>query len=269
MREKRTGNVVVHRPVLVFYFLAFCISWLGWIPQTLHARGLISFDSPILAVLGGTGPTLAAVVVLLCAKDREALRNLFARLWRVRVAARWYAVAFGFWPLAAALALALGVALGQVVPAFDRVSWTSVVPVFAAMLFSNVWEEIGWRGYALPRLQERWPDVPIALVMGVLGWLWHIPLMLNPTSPMSQLPWFGELVFSIALSGLSIWLFRRTGGSLFFVSVFHAMANTVSWVLYAAGVYESSYPFVAGVTVCAALVFVFVPSLLDPERLRA
>lgn len=260
---------MVQRPVLVFYLLAFCISWLGWIPQTLHARGLIPFDSLLLSLLGGSGPTLAAVIVILLSGERESLRDLFARLWRVRVAARWYAVAFGFWPLAAALALAVAVALGQVVPAFDRVSWTSVIPVFAAMLFSNVWEEIGWRGYALPRLQERWPDVLIALVMGGLGWLWHIPLMLNPASPMSQLPWFGELVFSISLSGLSIWLFRRTGDSLFFVSVFHAMANTVASVLHAAGIYESSYPFVASVTACAALVFFFVPSLLDPERLRA
>ncbi|MGC8837883.1 MAG: CPBP family glutamic-type intramembrane protease [Anaerolineae bacterium] len=128
--------------------------------------------------------------------------------------------------------------------------------VFIAMLLSNVWEEIGWRGFALPRFQERFSDLATALLMGVLWMLWHLPLMLTPASPMSTLPWHWDLLFSLALSVLYIWLYNCTRRSLLLVTLFHAMSNTVAWVLLEVGVYTSSYPFVAGVTAAVAAAIV-------------
>ena len=64
---------------------------------------------------------------------------------------------------------------------------------------------------------------------------------------------YGELVFSLALTVIYTWLYRGTGGSLFFVSVFHALSNTVAFALLEAGVFVSSYPFVVGVTALVAL----------------
>jgi hypothetical protein len=55
-----SNSTIKRHPVVAFYILAFVISWLGWIPQTLHGRGLSSFDSPLLNFLGVGGPTLAA-----------------------------------------------------------------------------------------------------------------------------------------------------------------------------------------------------------------
>lgn len=74
-------HIVKRYPVIVFYILAFVISWLGWVPPTLHARGLFPFDSSLFTLLGGAGPTLAAVIVLLMLKNKDGLRRLFASLF--------------------------------------------------------------------------------------------------------------------------------------------------------------------------------------------
>ncbi|MFN7037481.1 MAG: lysostaphin resistance A-like protein [Bellilinea sp.] len=234
--------------VLVFYLLAFVFSWLGWIPQALHARGWFPFDSPLFSLLGGGGPTLAAVAALLIFRQRDQIRGLFAALFKTRASAVWFIFVFGFWFAVAALALAgMGIA-GIPLPAISQFAWASLPPVFVSMLISNVWEEIGWRGFALPRLQEKLSDLAAALIMGALWSVWHAPLLLNPASPMASLPWFGEVVFSLSLTVIYIWLYRNTGASLFFVTVFHAMSNTAAFVLLELGVFVSSYPYVVGLT---------------------
>lgn len=244
------------RPLVMFYVLAFAISWLGWLPQALHARGLVPFDHPLLALLGGAGPMLAALITVWALEGKGGPKALFAPLFRWQVPWPWYAFVFLFWFAAALVALGVGTLFRQPFPPLNGVPWVALPSIFIAMLLSNVWEEIGWRGFALPRFQERFNDLATALLMGVLWMLWHLPLMLNPASPMSGLPWHGELLFSLALSVIYIWLYNCTRRSLLLVTLFHAMSNTVAWVLLELGVYTSSYPFVVGVTAAAAAAIV-------------
>ncbi len=245
---------VKRHPLITFYTLAFVLSWSGWIPQTLHARGVLPVDSPIFALLGGAGPTLAAVITLLALNQAHSIRNLFSPLFRFGAPLRWYVFTFGFWWIIAAVALGLATMLGQTSPALDQVSWISLPAVWVAMLLSNVWEEIGWRGFALPRLREKLSDLQAALVMGVVWSAWHLPLLLNPASPMSSLPWYGEIIFSVSLTVIYTWLWLNTGHSLFFVSVFHAMSNTIAFTLLEAGAFTSTYAFVVGGTTLVALI---------------
>lgn len=78
-----TTNLFKRRPVLAFYVLAFVFSWLGWIPQALHARGMFPFDSPLPNFLGGGGPTLALdgdLHVAVCEHGRQpVLREHLSR----------------------------------------------------------------------------------------------------------------------------------------------------------------------------------------------
>jgi len=163
---------------------------------------------------------------------------------------------FLFWFAVAAIALGLATLWGHPFPPLGRVPWPALPPIFIVMLLSNVWEEIGWRGFALPRFQERLGDLATALIMGILWELWHVPLVLNPTSPMSNLPWHGALLFSLALTVIYIWLYNHTRRSLLFVTIFHAMSNTIAWVTIELGVYQSSYMPVVGVTTAFAVLIV-------------
>lgn len=247
---------IKRHPVITFYILAFVISWMGWIPQALHARGLFPFDNPFLNFLGAGGPTLAAVVVLLAIKEKDGIRSLFGALFKWRVPVWWFVFVFGFWFLVAGTALVIGSAFGQAFPTIGQFNWVSITPIFIAMLLSNVWEEIGWRGFALPRFQEGYHDLKIVFIMGILWSVWHLPLMLNPTSPTSNLPWFAEIIFSLSLTVIYTWLYLHTEGSLLFVSVLHAMSNTIAYVLLELGVFVSSYVYVVSITTIVAIVIV-------------
>jgi membrane protease YdiL (CAAX protease family) len=249
-------SAIRRHPVTAFYILAFVLSWLGWFPQALYGRGLFPFDHPLLSLLGGVGPTLAAIIVTLVSKEGDGIRKLFGPLFALRASFWWFAFAFGFWIVVTALALGIGTIFGQTFPALSQFAWVSLLPIFVTMLFSNVWEEIGWRGFALPRLQTGHGDLTIVFLMGFLWSLWHLPLLLNPASPMSQLPWYGEIIFSLSLTTIYTWLYQNTARSLFFVTVFHAMSNTMASVLLELGVFASSYLFVVGVTTIVAIIIV-------------
>jgi len=163
-----TSTIKSH-PVVAFYILAFVISWLGWIPQALYGRGLSSFNSPLLNFLAVGGPTLAAVTVILLIKEKGGLRKLFGALFKLRISFGWYVFVFGFWFVVAAIVLGIRAIFGQALPSFSQFGWIGLFPIFIYMLLTNVWEEIGWRGFALSRLQESYNDLKIVLIMGLLG----------------------------------------------------------------------------------------------------
>ncbi len=257
------NSPIQRHPVVTFYLLAFGISWSGWAPRALYARGLFPFDSPLFSLPGGLGPTLAAVAVVLALREPAGLRTLFEPLFRWRVSPWWWVFVLGFWPLVAVIALGVGAVTGQARPDASRFTWAGLPAVFGMMLLAGAWEEIGWRGFALPRLQARRPDWQIVLIMGSLGFVWHVPLMLNPSSPMAALPWPGQLLFSLFLTVIQTWLYQNTARSLFFVSMFHAMSNTVASVLLGLGVFVSSYGIVVGVT---AIVAAVIPGVYGPRR---
>jgi membrane protease YdiL (CAAX protease family) len=249
-------STIKRHPVVAFYILAFAITWLGWVPQALYGRGLSSYNSPLLNIIGGSGPTLAAVIVILLIKEKGGLRQLFGALFKLRVSLVWYVFVFSFWFVVDAIALGIGAVFGQKIPPLDQFAWLSLFPIFFFVLLQNVWEEIGWRGFALPRLQRSFSNLKIYLIMGLLWILWHLPLMLNPTSPMSHIPWYGTVISILSATVIYTWLYERTNGSLFFVIVYHAMSNTVAYVLLQLGIFESSHLIIDGITAVFAIAII-------------
>jgi membrane protease YdiL (CAAX protease family) len=242
-----------NHPVIAFYILAFAISWLGWIPLTLYNRGISSFNSPLLNFIAVGGPTFAAVIVIILIKEKGGFKKLFGALLKLRISFGWYVFVFGFWIIVAAIAIGIGAIFGLKLPSLGQFGWIGLFPIFILMLLFNVWEEIGWRGFALPRLQNSFSDLKIVFIMGPLWCLWHLPLLLDPTSSMSRVPWNGFIITELSATVIFTWLYEHTSGSLFFVSVFHAMSNTMAYVLLQLGIYEATYlPFV-GVTTAFAI----------------
>ncbi len=248
--------------VLWFYVLTFLISWLGMVPLTLHAQGRSPLQSPLLSVFGGLGPTIAAVVVALLVKGKPGLRELFGPLLLARVGMPWYLVAFLGMPFLAAMALGLLILLDAARPDWAAFGpWFGAFPIFLLNLLSNVWEEIGWRGFALPLLQARYSALLSSLVLGILWAAWHAPLLLDPSHPMSTLPWYAFLINVVAISVIYTWLYNNTRGSLLLVTLFHAVSNTVAFVLNAAlteDAFVLHYQLLSGVIVLAAALLTVV-----------
>ena len=139
-----------------FLVIAFGISWLLWSPLVLG-----SSHSWTLYYAGVIGPAAAA---FLCAPREELLRRITH--WRVPM--RWYAVAI-LLPFAIRAVAAIGTSI-EFRPAEE------IARVALLMLLLVPFEEIGWRGFALPRLERRFPPFVASLIVAGIWALWHLPL---------------------------------------------------------------------------------------------
>jgi membrane protease YdiL (CAAX protease family) len=255
-------------PVISFYVLAFVISWLGWVPQAAYSLSLFPIQNPLFSILGAGGPAFAALIVTLVSAGKGGVRELFAPLFRWRVSVVWYGIALFLQPLILLAAIGLDMFLGKPMPDFGLVSsWFIVLPMFLTYLLTNLWEEVGWRGFALPRLQARQSSLVSSLIIGVLWGLWHVPLFLDKNNPMSTFPFLAWFIGLVASAILYTWLYNNTKGSLLIVSLFHAAGNTATAVVFVAlgGTITAQDFFLVGGITC--FVVIIIVAVFGPARL--
>jgi membrane protease YdiL (CAAX protease family) len=127
-----------------------------------------------------TGPLIAALIVSAVVAGRRGVREWFRRSVTVRGPWRWYLAAIGIVVGLNVLALLLALLLGVSRPSSDDLAaWPEPLIVFPFyLLLIALPEESGWRGFAMPRLAERWGSVGGTAVLGVLIAIWHVPLVI-------------------------------------------------------------------------------------------
>jgi uncharacterized protein len=181
-----TRALLERYPVLTFYVLTFAISW-GVLLLIIYARGglpatreefarQVSFLIP--AMLGG--PSIAGLLVTALVSGKAGFRELFSRLLRWRVGARWYAVALLTAPLVfvavhALLSVVSPIFIPGLVLAADKVPF--LLMGITAALMVGILEELGWTGVAVPRLRARHEMIATGLITGVLWAVWHVPFI--------------------------------------------------------------------------------------------
>jgi membrane protease YdiL (CAAX protease family) len=159
---------------------------------------------------------------------------LLKRYLQWRVGWQWYLVAFLLTPGLIVLAVYINAARVGVSPDFNTVMAHQIfgksaylplfiLPFFLVDLISNG-EEIGWRGYVLPRLQAKYSALTSTLILGVIWGFWHLPKYLSRWNTVS-FAWF--MVHTMAYAVILTWLYNNTKGSLLLVAISHASSNTV------------------------------------------
>ena len=167
----RTTTTISAFP-LKFVLIAFAFSWAYWLLAVLEARGLI-YSLPVPAMLlGAFGPMVAAVVLTAQESGRAGLRSLLSRVVRWRVAPVWYGVALLGPIVLQLLAMALHVVVFGGQPP-NLLVMVGVLPTVLALsvymlVQVGIGEEIGWRGYALPKLQAGYSALVSSVILGVI-----------------------------------------------------------------------------------------------------
>jgi membrane protease YdiL (CAAX protease family) len=123
---------------------------------------------------------------------------------------------------------------GQFAP--EAVSTLVLYPVLFLQVFlvGGGNEELGWRGFALPRLQRSYSALVASLLIGVGWFAWHLPLFVVAGSSQAGVPVYYYGLAVVALSVVFTWLYNETGGSVLLTMVLHASVNT-GGILYLAG----------------------------------
>ena len=167
-------------------------------------------------------PSLLAISLAGMTGGRKSISGLLAKLVHWRVSFKWYAIALAV-ALAVRLSMSLlALALGWIAQIQIR-SWTPVqFLVFFVMLYiAAALEELGWRGFALPKLLARRSALFSALLVGIFWGTVHLALHL-PGLMLSSFPWPATLIQLVGLSVVITWLYVNTQGSLVIASLYHA-----------------------------------------------
>lgn len=219
MRPSLPGSVVA------FFLLAYAAAWLFFVPVALMSGPTLTPIGYVLVTLGAYSPSVVAIWLTRRHEGGGGVRRLVGRALRWGVAARWYVFALGYF---AAIKLVAAVIHRVSVGTWPRFGTESLALIPVAIALSTPFqagEEIGWRGYALPRLAARFGLGPASIVLGVIWANWHLPLFFVRGADT-----FGQsfFVYALQVTGISVamaWLYARTRGSLLLVMLLHSAVN--------------------------------------------
>ena len=201
-----------------FVIVTYSVSWLLFFIG--HQANLL----PVI-LLGIWAPTLTSIALNRYYFGAAGLKALFARFKRTNV--KWY-----YWVLLLFLPAAIhytGHALWQLYYYGELSSivtppqyWLSaIIPSF---IIAGFGEELGWRGFMLPRLQCVFSPVKATLILAAVHMLWHLPTYWLGEG-MHNVPLIFILAFLFPWTILFVWLYNKSGGSLIFAVSFHAISN--------------------------------------------
>jgi membrane protease YdiL (CAAX protease family) len=262
--------------LIVFFVAAYALAWLPFGVAILAARGALALPVPeaVFISLATVGIGLAGFGAAALESGRAGLRDLRAQVLRWRVSLVWFVVALLGPALFPAAGLLLGAVMGNAAPTMPPLAtWLLVSPVIGALFLPAFFEEIGWRGYALRRLERRLGLLAASLVLGVIWAGVHLPLWLLPDFGFAQqsVPLYVAQV--TAISVLLAWLYKGSGGSVLLTGLAHAAIN--GWpMLWATSVLALSQetraiPFQVLITAATAVAAVVVVLVTESRGRRA
>ncbi len=239
---KTIRSFIERHPVLSYYAMVFAISWggillmvglgPGGIPATREQVGVLM---PFMLLALFAGPSVAGLVMTGLVYGREGFRDLFTRMTRWRVGARWYAVALLTAPLlVTATLLALSLSSLEFLPSI----FTSDTKI-TLLLFGIGWglagggllEELGWTGFAVPTLLRQHHGVlATGLFVGGLWGLWHLLIAFwasgTSSGALSLAGFLPAVLFYVgslpAYRVLMVWVYERSGESMLLAMLMHA-----------------------------------------------
>jgi len=227
---------ITWHPLLTYYILTFSISWGGMLFVIGGPSGLPGTPEQADRLMGiafslMAGPSVAGLLLTGLVSKRAGLRDLSARLHRWRVSVRWYAVALLASPLlgtAVFFALSRRFSEFPIIATDDKTSL--LLQAIAAALAAGLLEELGWTGFAVPRLKRHHGAFATGVIAGVLWGMWHFLVNFWYSGAISAgvpLPRFLTVYFLTGVAQLTafrvlmVWVYDRTE-SLLVAVLMHA-----------------------------------------------
>ncbi len=240
------GSQTKNGTAALFFGLVLLLS------MPFYALGLLHFSLPFaealpLSALLALVPAIAALGLVARHSGVAAAGGFFKSAFTIGGTpnAGWVILALGFMPAAFALTAGLIWLSGAALPPVHWLSASAIIPAFALFFLGAVGEELGWQGYATPRLIKRYSPLQTALIIGVVWALWHIiPFALMGRNGM-WIFWQGGTMVLMRI--IIVWLAMNTHRSILVAVLFHMMSNSV-W-----GIFTDFAPYYDPMLMCVVL----------------
>jgi membrane protease YdiL (CAAX protease family) len=225
-------------PILLFFVLTFVVSW-GWafvvffLPDVYYLQSYESVVGVLATMFVGIqafGPSISALFVTGFYEGKKGLKQYAESLIKFKVKYYWYLLVFLLPVFAYSAPVAVNLALGNP-PNHDYFN-TSLWGITFATVISNVIyaalaEEPGWRGYALPKMNQHFRPIISAVIIGVIWAFWHLLFYVLGSRDWITFPQF---VFTVTvLSCIYTWIYLKTK-SIPLMVIFHVMHNLTNAV---------------------------------------
>jgi membrane protease YdiL (CAAX protease family) len=264
----------------LFFVSVYSWSWLFWLPAALSGLQADMFPVPLLIALGGVSPMCIAIILTYLTRGRKGRKDYWQRVFDFkRIGINWYAVILFTVPLLTALAVLLDVLGGgkggQLEIAARFLDQVLVIIPFAifTLLFGPVPEELGWRGYALDGLQNKWSAFISILVLGMVWALWHLPLFFIPGTyqnglGVSSRDFWLFMLGIVATTIIMTWIYNNNQRSTLSAVLYHFIVNFTGELVELSERAEL-YHFLLLVIVAILVVIIWGPKTLirHPKRL--
>jgi len=225
--------MLARRPITSYFFLAFTISWSAGLtvaaPKLLHGEALSKTSGILMFPAMLLGPSLGGILMTRLADGPKGIRELFARTIRLRVPWAWY----GLLLLPPATVLVVLLALKTFISSAFTPNRFFLGIAFG--LPAGILEEIGWSGFAFPRMQVQYGTPRAGVLLGLLWSAWHLPVIdfLGAATPHGHylIPFF--LAFTTAMTAIRIligWAYTNTK-SVFLAPLIHT-SSTAALVIF-------------------------------------
>jgi uncharacterized protein len=218
----------------LFFVLTFAFSWALWIPFVISGK-----EVSLLAVAGGAfSPSIVGAILASASRDRGSRRDFWKRVYSFRrIGGAWYAVIFLAFPVLIGLTLLVDYFIGgrffSLQAAVRTLSQPVALAVFIVQMIVGgpLAEELGWRGFALDRLQSRWTALGSSLLLGAIWGLWHLPLFFMKGTTQGEmgllsLRFWLFFIQVLPLAVLFTWVYNNNGRSTLSAILMHFMTNS-------------------------------------------
>jgi membrane protease YdiL (CAAX protease family) len=278
-KEPKMKSTKTVQEAYVFLGLTLVFSWfVFWGPLALFKIPTSSFVSDVkgpswaiaLFLVGGFVPSLLAIFLTWKKEGLAGLRLLGRRILQFKLGWRWYVFTFLIVIAGTVGQLAINKLIGNT---FNGHLFLAQLGNFLPLLILGpLSEEIGWRGYALGRLQTRWNALTSSLIVGLVWALWHLPLFMMAGTSQHELglPFIGFLVGFMANSILYTWFFNNTKQSLWSAILLHWLYTYAVTVVFAGVTRSPLYnwlEYLPYVSMAAIVVLIWKPQTLSrPQK---